>query len=65
MAFGDAIIVTASCRPSIPEGAKAAAHAFRGIAGPTSNDAPLQAPSNIDLIAFDLAAHRASTAAFQ
>jgi hypothetical protein len=61
MAFGDAIISTASGREDI----KAAALALRGIALPASNGAPLHSRSNIDLIAFDVAAHRASTAAFQ
>jgi hypothetical protein len=65
MAFGDAIISTASGRPAIPEDTKAAARAYRGIAGSTSNRTPLQSPSHIDLIAFDVAAHRASTTAFQ
>jgi hypothetical protein len=66
MAFGDAIFSTASGQSSIPETTKAAAHAFRGIAGSASIGTPLlQSPSNIDLIAFDVAAHRASTSAFQ
>jgi hypothetical protein len=60
MAFGNAIISPASGRPSIPEDSKAAAHAF-----PASNGAPLHSRSNIDLIAFDVAARRASTSAFQ
>jgi hypothetical protein len=59
MAFCDAIIATASGRSFIHEDAKAAAHAL-----PASNGTPLHSSSNIDLIAFDVAAHRVSTTAF-
>jgi hypothetical protein len=55
MAFGDAVISASGPR---------SAAALCGIAGRTGNDTPLQAPSNIDPIAFDVAAHRASTSAF-
>jgi hypothetical protein len=58
MAFGDAIISTASGRP-IPENTNAALAPGSTVTG---NGTPRQ--SNIGLIAFGIAVHRASTAAF-